>query len=278
MASVRTPGGRGVPVFEYLPIPVSPMSVAVLILLALVTFVLGPLASPPELWPLGGLCFLPIAIVLGFVLLNHPSPTRVFADGMEVSLPLWRRILGSRRYYAWDEVANVYPASYEISGAFLSPFASSAGTLVHTGIGLETVAGERLVVRFTPGAIRAFRGETEGYVLAMDAVREVLRARGRPLVTNVKRYSDDEVKGMAEEARQPLLGMATIVLAFLLPPILVAAVFLLFGGGPAALAVAVVGAALPPAISIVLTYRRSRRRNAVLSELSKFQESLRSSR
>ena len=275
MASVAGRSSPGRLVFEYRPIPVSPMSVALLILIGLVTFVLGPLASPPELWPLGGLCFLPFLVLVGFVLLSHPSPTRVYAEGIEVSLPLWRRVLGSRRSYAWDEVANVYPASYEVSGAFLSPFASSAGTLVHTGIGLETVAGDRIVVRFTPGVIRAFRGETEGYVKAMDAVREVLRARGRSLVTSVRRYSDEEVKGMAERAREPLLGMAAIVLAFLIPPALVAAVLLILGTGPGALAVAVIGAALPPALSIAFTYRRSRRRSALLSELSKFQESLR---
>ena len=136
MASVPDRGGRGVPVFEYRPIPVSPMSVAILILLALVTFVLGPLASPPELWPLGGLCLLPIALVLAFVQFSRPSPTRIYAEGIEPSLPLWRRLLGGRRFFPWEDVANVYPASYEISGAFLSPFASSAGTLVHTGIGL----------------------------------------------------------------------------------------------------------------------------------------------
>ncbi|HTD82010.1 MAG TPA: hypothetical protein VK723_07675, partial [Thermoplasmata archaeon] len=76
-------GEPGRLVFEYRPIPVSPMSVAVLILLALVTFVLGPLASPPELWPLGGLCFLPIALVIVYVLLNRPSPTRVYSEGIE---------------------------------------------------------------------------------------------------------------------------------------------------------------------------------------------------
>src|SRR5437867_739423 len=125
-------------IFEYRPIPMSPMSLALLILLALVTFVLGPLASPPELWPLGGVCFLPLLLLLGFVGLNHPSPTRIFDEGIEVSLPLWRRALGGRSFYPWDDVVNVYPASYEVSGAFLSPFASSAGTLVHTGVAIET--------------------------------------------------------------------------------------------------------------------------------------------
>ena len=266
---------RGALIFEYRPIPVSPMSVALLILFALVTFVLGPLASPPELWPLGGLCFVPFLLLSAVVLLSRPSPTRIHEGGIEVSLPLWRRLVGGKRYHPWEEVANVFPASYEVSGAFLSPFASSAGTLVHTGIGLETVAGDRVVVRFTPGAIRAFRGETEGYVRTMDAVREVLRARGRSLVTNVRRYTDTEVQGMAERAREPLLGMAAIVLAFLIPPALVAAVFLVLGTGPFAFLLAVIGAVLPPTISIAVTLRRSRRRNLLLSELSKYQESLR---
>ena len=98
-------------IFEYRPIPMSPMSLALLILLALVTFVLGPLASPPELWPLGGVCFLPLLLLLGLIGLNHPSPTRIFDEGIEVSLPLWWRTLGGRSFYPWDDVVNVYPAS-----------------------------------------------------------------------------------------------------------------------------------------------------------------------
>jgi hypothetical protein len=94
-------------------------------------------------------------------------------------------------------------------------------------------------------------------------------------VMRVTRYADGEVKAMADEARQPLLGMAAIVLAFLAPPILVAVAFLALTPGPPALALAAAGAIAPPAASIVLTWRRSRRRNYLLSELSKFQESLR---
>ena len=262
-------------VFEYLPIPVSPMSVALLLVLGLVTFVVGPLSGSPDLWPFGGLCFLPFALLVGVVLLGHPSPTRVYREGIEVSLPLGRRLVRARRYYPWEDVVNLFPASYEVSGAFLSPFASSAGTLVHTGIGLETASGARLTVKFTPGAIRAFRGETEGYVRTMEAVRAVLRDRGRPLVADVRRYTDEEVRGMQDEARQPLLGMASIVLAFFLPPALAAAVLLVLPLGPAALSLAAIVAALPPAVSISITWRRSQRRSHLLSELSKFQESLR---
>ena len=40
------------------------MTVAVLLIGLVVTFVIGPVAAGPEgLWPLGGLCFLPLALV-----------------------------------------------------------------------------------------------------------------------------------------------------------------------------------------------------------------------
>src|SRR5881296_2115490 len=148
---------RGPLLYAYRPIPANPMTVAVLLLGLVVTFVIGPIAAGPEgLWPLGGLCFLPLAVVLATMVAFKPSPTFVFENGIEISLPLWRRILGERRYYAWSEIRDVYPRSYEVAGSFLSPFASSAGTLVHTGIGLETNEGRRLLIRFTPGSIRSF--------------------------------------------------------------------------------------------------------------------------
>jgi len=82
---------------------------------------------------------------------------------------------------------------------------------------------------------------------------------------------------MQAEAREPLLGMATIVLAFLTPPALVAVVLLVMPLGPFAWGLAAVVALAPPVASIVVTYRRGQRRNFLLSELSKFQESLRRS-
>src|SRR2546426_9577276 len=154
---------RGTLVFDYRPIPVTPMSVALLILFALVTFVLGPLGSPPELWPLGGLCFLPFLLLAGFVVLTHPSPTRIYRGEIEVSLPLWRRLVGGKRYYPWEEGANVYPAPYEVSGAFLSPFASSAGPLGPKGSGLEAGGGGWGVVRFTPGDHPALARGNQGF-------------------------------------------------------------------------------------------------------------------
>ena len=268
-------GGQRELAFEYRPIPVSPMSVAMLLVLGLVTFVLGPFASRPELYPLGGLCFLPFALLIVYVLVNRPSPTLIYYEGIEVSLPRWKRLLGARRYYSWEEIENVYPASYEVSGAFLSPFASSAGTLVHTGLGLETLDGLRVLVRFTPGVIRAFRGETEGYRRTLEAIREVFRDRGRPLVTRVKHYSDEEVLAMQDEARRPLLGLPTIAFAFFTPPALAAIVLFAFPLSPFAVGAAIAFAVVPPAVAITITWKRSQRRSSILSELSKFQEHLR---
>src|SRR2546425_2112436 len=126
---------RGPLLYAYRPIPANPMTVAVLLLGLVVTFVIGPIAAGPEgLWPLGGLCFIPIALVVAAIIVFKPSPTFVFENGIEISLPLWQRIRGARRYYAWSEIRDIYPRSYEIGGSFLSPFASSAGALVHTGI------------------------------------------------------------------------------------------------------------------------------------------------
>src|SRR5207245_10796103 len=88
---------------------------------------------------------------------------------------------------------DVYPRSYEVAGSFLSPFASSAGTLVHTGLGLETNAGGRLLIRFTPGSIRAFRSESQGYIEAMAVIRDRFARRGEPMVRAAKSFSYQQV-------------------------------------------------------------------------------------
>src|SRR2546426_26619 len=203
---------RGPLLYAYRPIPANPMTVAVLLLGLVVTFVIGPIAAGPEgLWPLGGLCFAPLALVLAAMVAFKPSPTFVFENGIEVSLPLWRRILGERRYYAWSEIRDVYPRSYEVAGSFLSPFASSAGTLVHTGIGLETTEGRRLLVRFTPGSIRAFRAETRGYLEAMSVIRDRFSRRPRRCSARSARASaatrfsrnSRSTRSMSEKARRP---------------------------------------------------------------------------
>ena len=272
---------RGPLLYAYRPIPANPMSVAVLLLGLVVTFVIGPIAAGPEgLWPLGGLCFVPVALVVAVMIVLKPSPTLVFENGIEISLPLVRRILRERRYYAWSEIRDVFPRSYEIGGSFLSPFASSAGTLVHTGIGFDTKQGRHLLVRFTPGSIRAFRAESRGYLEAMAVIRNRFAQRGEPMVTTAKTLSDEQVLAMQASAREPLVPITGVFLAFFLPPSIVAAILIVLSVvrvdlTPTLLVVALAVAFLPPVTSMARTLRRSERRNGILSELAKYQEHLR---
>lgn len=267
--------------YAYRPIPANPMSVALLLLLAIVTLVIGPVAAAPEgLWPLSGICFLPLGLLLVAMVLFKPNPTYVYENGIEISLPLWRRLLGEQRDFTWKEIRDIYPASYEVAGSFMSPFASSAGTLVHAGIGLETIHGRRLLLRFTPGAIRAFRAESEGFLGAMAAIRERFARHGEPMVRTAKTFSDAEVLAMQARAREPLVSIVGVFFAFFLPPTIVGLVYLgatALGFAITALvaAAALLLALVPPALSMGWTLRRSERRNEILSELSKFQESLR---
>jgi len=71
-----------------------------------------------------------------------------------------------------------------------------------------------------------------------------------------------------------------VFLAFFLPPAIVAVALLATSAAGVALstvatAIAIFLAALPPAVSMLRTLRQSERRNEILSELAKFQESLR---
>jgi len=272
---------QGPLLYTYTPIPANPMTVALLLLVLVVTFGIGPIAGGPAgLWPLGGLCFIPLAIVLFVIAAFKPSPTLVFEEGIEVSLPLWRRMLGTSRYIPWSDVRDVYPKSYEVSGSFLSPFASSAGTLVHTGIGIETRDGRTSLIRFTPGSIRAFRAETQGYVETMAVIRDRFARRHERMVTTAKSIPNAQVLAMQTEARRPLVRIEGVFAAFFLPPSIVIILLVALESAripltPLAILLILVAAILPPGVSMARTLRQSERRNAILSELAKHQEHLR---
>src|SRR5207247_317050 len=130
-----TSEARGPLLYAYRPIPANPMTVAVLIIGLVVTFVIGPVAAGPEgLWPLGG----------------------------------------------------------------------------------------RLLLRFTPGSIRAFRAESRGYLEAMLVIRHRFAQRRMPMVTTAKTFSDRQVLEMQAQAREPLVPITGVFLAFFLPPSIVA--------------------------------------------------------
>src|SRR2546425_9227403 len=101
---------RGPLLYAYRPIPANPMTVAVLLLVLVVTFGIGPIAAGPEgLWPLGGLFFVPHGPGLVAIAVFKPSPTFLFEDGIEISLPLLRRLAGGRRFFRSAGVPGVEP-------------------------------------------------------------------------------------------------------------------------------------------------------------------------
>jgi len=265
--------------FTYRPVPYNELGVALFLLTAVGTLIAAPLAAPAGLFPLGGLCLLPPILIALVLILFRATPTTIFTDGIEVSQPLWRRTLRGPRFFAFSEVKNLFPASYEVTGAFMSPFASSAGTLVHVGLGIETLRGERHVVRFTPGLLKGFRSESEGYQLAVEWLRRIYRDFGRPLVSEAASHSDADVQRMARQAREPLIPLTTIVAAFFLPPTLVALILAVIQGPgllpPPSLALALAVGGIPPGVAVYLTWKRSRRRNDLLTELAKHREFLR---
>src|SRR2546427_6369646 len=70
---------RGPLLYAYRPIPANPMTVAVLLLRLVVTFVIRPIAAGPQgLWPLCGLCLPPLPLVLAPVVAFQARPTFVF--------------------------------------------------------------------------------------------------------------------------------------------------------------------------------------------------------
>jgi hypothetical protein len=160
----------------------------------------------------------------------------------------------------------------------MSPFASSAGTLVHVGVGIETLGGERHVAKFTPGTLRTFRSESPGYTAAMAWLRQIMAERGRPLVLETPALSDEQVARMTAAAGEPLLPIQAIVLAFFLPPAVIASALAAAPGlvlVPAGLTAVALLASGPPLAAVALTWRRSRRRNDLLTELAKHREFLR---
>jgi len=100
------------------------------------------------------------------------------------------------------------------------------------------------------------------------------------MITSAQMYSDEEVLRMQEIARDPLVSIEGVFLAFFLPPTIVAAILVVATVVGTGLSLPLVAFALglalvPPSASMLWTLRQSERRNEILSELAKFQEHLR---
>lgn len=271
----------GDPRLEYRPLPASPIAIAVLLITVVVALVGVPFAIlngfPFSLW---GFWAVPPLLVLLGILLNRPSPLRLYEEGLELPLPLWQRLAGARRARRYEDIANVYPRLYYVSGALLSPFAASRGTVEHLGLGLETADGREVVLRFVPGVPRFSEGQDAGYRLVSQELREIFAGLERPWVNRVPDYDPEEIRRMRRQAARPLMPFPLIVLGFFAPLALLPALYL----GLVRLGVAVtagtvlllLAVSVSPTLAMLLTsWQRSRRRRHYLNEISKHAQHLR---
>ncbi|MFQ5986213.1 MAG: hypothetical protein ACE5KQ_02505 [Thermoplasmata archaeon] len=268
----------GDPRLEYRPLPASPLLIALLILTILVTAIGIPIASlnglPLELW---WLWIAPPLLIASAIVFARQSPLRLYEEGLEIPLALWRRLGRARRAYRYEEIVNVYPRLYYVSGAVLSPFAASVGTVEHLGLALELNDGPEVTLKFTPGTPEFARGEDKGYAMVVGELREIFHTLGKRWVTEVHPYEAEDINAMKREAARPLLPFWVIVLAFFAPVVILPGVFFLLAalGSPIGLAqvalILLVGLS-PPAAMLFTSWRRSKRRHFYLREISKYNE------
>ena len=265
----------GVLLYEYTPVPVDPLLLAVLIVGGVLTFLTAPLISAQRgLFPLGGLCFLPLASLVLVALLLRPSPLRLYGNGLDVPLPRVFALAGRGRHLRYEDIENVYPSSFELATANLSPFAAASGLTSHPGICVETRDGNLYRLSFTPARMLRRTEVPAGYSETLAVLQAQFRRSGRPMVSQVLPYSEAELNRMQETVLRPLLPFAMVsFLTFLLPPTIVGA-FLLFArgnpGSEAYLPGVFLLAFLPIVVVVAFTFLGSRNRARLLGEISKF--------
>jgi len=209
---------------------------------------------------------LPLVLDAWLMAALTPSPVRIHRHGIAPSRPLLLRWW--RPFARWDQLAAVYPASYDVTGAFVSPFASSDGKVTQTGLGLEWPNGRRETVRFTPSRFAHNSPRSRGYRQAIDVMRALFAEQGRPLVPEAESFTSEQREAMLAEARRPFLPFFAIVFLFAAAaPVLGLLLWLRLP----------IAAALPVALAFPVgtslrDWSQSRRRNAILDRLSKAAE------
>lgn len=256
--------GHGDLLLEYDPPRAHPIVYAGMLVFAFV-FVTGSLENllrddRTELYLLYALPFL---ATLFLYLALFPTPIRIHETGIAPSRPLVLRWY--RPFVRWEQLSAVYPASYDVTGAFVSPFASSDGKVTQTGLGLEWPDGHTETVQFTPTRFALTSRRSRGYREAYAVVSDLFARQGRPLVPSGPTYSDGEKQAMLARARAPFLPFFAIV--FLFASAAPVAWALLRLGVP-------VGVALPlcliaPLATSLRSWTKSRERNRLLNALSR---------
>lgn len=264
MASDGGRAGRGALLLEYRPPRAHPIVYAGILCFATV-LATGSLenllrGNRGELYLLYAL---PLLGTLAILAALWPTTTRIHEHGIAPSRPVllaWRR-----PFVRWDDLDAVYPSSYDVTGAFVSPFASSDGKVTQTGLGLEWPDGRTETVKFTPTRFAQTSRKSRGYREAYAVVLDLFERRGRPLVPQAPVYTAAEKAAMLAKAREPFLPFFAIVFLFA-SAAPVAWVLLRFGVPvQAALPVALIA----PLATSLRSWAKSRQRNRLLDQLSK---------
>jgi hypothetical protein len=204
-----------------------------------------------------------VATALLFVLLM-PGKVRIHEHG---AAPGWRVVERPFRpaFVRWEDLAAVYPVHYDVTGAFVSPFASSDGKVTQMGLGLEYPDRKVVQLRFTPTRFALGSRQSRGFKEAIDVVRGVFARRGRPLVPPQPPIPDHERDELLARARKPFLPFFAIVFLFACAAPVTAV--LAKAGVPDGAALAL-GVSVPLATSL-LSWKRSRDRNRILNHLQR---------
>ncbi len=256
---------RGALLFEYKPPRAHPIVYAGLMLFAFV-FMTGSIENLlRENRPLIYAVYaLPFILTAWLYMLFYPSDVRIYANGIAPSRPLllrWRR-----PFISFDELAAIYPSYYDVTGAFVSPFASSDGKVTQMGLALEGHDGRVETIRFTPSRFTIWEPESRGYLEALDVVKHAWG--DRPLVPTADSYTREQSEAMIAEAQKPFLPFFAIVLLFAsAAPILWVLTRL---GMDVAIALPL--SLLAPAGVSLKSFVESRKRHDILNRLSKAAE------
>lgn len=247
--------GRGD--FEYRPLRFSPMATALLLAFG-VGGALAAVASRHYYPPWVALA--PFLLTLGAATLAIPAPLRITGEGVWLPLALIARAARSRRFYPWSEVRAAVPRFYDVGFGFMSPFASSRGTLTERGIGLETADGKSWLLKFTPLRFQWVPPEGPPVERAMALLRErVPPPKGRD-------YSAEEIERMEREANALLISFGRVVASAFSAPVLMVGLVALLPAG--ALPVAALLSLAPFGHVLWLSWSRGQRRHKVLNELA----------
>lgn len=209
----------------------------------------------------------PLAATLVLMGILANRPVRILESGIE---PGGWWLAPRPKFVAWHALAAVYPVSYDVTGAFVSPFASSDGKVTQTGLGLEFPNGKLVVVRFTPSRFSLTSRKSRGFREAVALVRDLHARMGKRMVPPTA-MSEHEKAQLLAEARKPFLPFFAIVFLFAsAAPVLWLALRLglpIEAGLPLSL-VAPLGTSLR-------SYQQSRKRNAILNRIHKAMEAAR---